>query len=131
MSDNNDLLQTLAEKNNSDEHWFETTVPLYVFPGDTFCVIVDDEHGNFSLHIYVLKEPVLDPRFYFSPLMVLHLCTGATVVIAPLKVNRIPFWQILHLDQSWRSHFWHKILRCHFLRLKWRRVELQWYWLLV
>jgi hypothetical protein len=42
MSDDNDLPQTLAEENNCDEYWFETTVPLYVFPSDTFCVIVDD-----------------------------------------------------------------------------------------
>ena len=51
MSDDNDLPQTLAEENNCDEYWFEITVILYAFPGDTFCVINDDEHGKFSLRI--------------------------------------------------------------------------------
>jgi hypothetical protein len=44
----NDLPQTLADKNNFVEPWFEAMIPLYVFPGDTFHVIVDNEHGKFS-----------------------------------------------------------------------------------
>jgi len=104
MSDS-DLPQTLAEENSFVEPWFQAMVSLYVFPGDSFRVIVDDEHSKFSLCIYVLKEPVVDPRFYFGALMGLHICIVAAVVLVPLKVKRIPFWQILHLDQSWQSHF--------------------------
>jgi hypothetical protein len=33
----------LAEENNFVELWFEAMVPLYVLPGNTFCVIVDDD----------------------------------------------------------------------------------------
>ena len=117
MSDS-DLPQTLAEENNFVEPWFQAMVSLYVFPGDSFRIIVDNEHSKFSLCIYVLKELVVDPRFYFGALMGLHICIVAAVVLVPLKVKRIPFWQILHLDQSWQSHFWHKILCCPFVRQK-------------
>jgi hypothetical protein len=35
----------------ADEPWFEAWVPRYISSGETFCVIVDDERGRFSMRI--------------------------------------------------------------------------------
>jgi hypothetical protein len=33
----------------ADEPWFEAWVPRYIFAGETFCVIVNDKRGRFSM----------------------------------------------------------------------------------